>query len=166
MNKKALKIIGVIFGVLLIAFDIYCLIGISYKDDLEYHYARKFTSDGREYGYISAQIPDESGVSAQYDFGEDAAVSLYTASRTNQINDTLTGLLVFGCVTSMLFGAAIIAVSLCIKTETEAKNETSQNSSAPIEPYRENFAFCASCGAQMQVNQKFCPKCGHFAQEG
>ena len=55
----------------------------------------------------------------------------------------------------LLFGAGGIALIV-----SYTKRSNANLGSAPPKEQKQSDKYCANCGAQMQVNAAFCPKCG------
>lgn len=137
MNKKALKVIGVIFGAILIFFGAF--MQSSYHGNNPYSASIGFflTSDWDAHsksngGYadaVSFSVSDDVGNERYYDVSDDGTkiVEIVAASQISDIENDMEWLLDTVYIFLVILGAGIIAVSLCIKTEKNAKKAKTLN---------------------------------------
>lgn len=171
MHKKALKIVGVVFGIILIVAGI-VVACLTTQDitDLSFCRANSYWDDGQlKEDVLVAYVVDNGYNYDEYVVSDYAseAIDMVAARKLCIIYEELNIILVAVYLSMWIFGARIIAVSLCIKTEKndkKSKKIISHSVSASAQPETFKNTVCVNCGAPIQAGKKFCGYCGHNVQ--
>ena len=164
MYKTALKIVGVVFGIVLIIVGI-IFFPVEYSSigyEVSFYRADSYLMDDGSLAedVLVAHISDEGYESNKYVVEDTAsnAVDMAVAHNSEIIADKLRFLSEAACLLLVIFGAGIIAVSLCIKTDEKIFKKRIK-AAKPL-----NANVCVQCGADLAPNARFCHKCGLFRE--